>query len=175
MFGSRFLWGLVGWLALMLLAAGEELSTVAYVVDRSGFDDIGSEWHWRDASGGLDVDPFAPDGEDVAPVERFVEPMRLEKKPNGSRFFADGDRMWLLTGTLRQQKILENERSWAVWNEDRERLVVHGAAQEHGSMAILWEDLYREVLAETSVELVKVLCRELGAVAWTECRFSSSR
>jgi hypothetical protein len=150
-----------GWLAMVLLVAGEEMSTVAYVVDRVGFEELGNEWHWRD---GDNRNPFA---EDTEPEEKFAEPTRLEHKPNGSRFFADGDRMWLMTGTLRQQKILTNERSWAVWNEDRNRLVVHGTRREHGWIAILWSDLNHVTLVETSVELVKVRCRELDGVAWT--------
>ena len=81
----RMVQGLAGWLMGAVLAgtaAGQDLSTVAYVVDRAGFDELRSEWHWVDHSALGAIDPFA---EDPAPVERFVAPVPLEKKPNGSR------------------------------------------------------------------------------------------
>jgi hypothetical protein len=152
---------------LPVAVAAEKMETMAYVVDRAGFAELRSEWRW-DASPPRDLAWFKDGGVDPDPNEAFVAPVRLEKKPNGSRFFGDGDTMWLLTGTLRQQKILTDERSWAVWNADRSRLVVHGTAREQGTVAVLWQDLQGVMLVATSVELVKVRCRELAAVAWTE-------
>lgn len=143
------------------IAAGEEMTTVAYFVDRSGFDEVADGW----ISGTpMDEDPFAVDAE---LQRKFTKPIPLAEKPSGTRFLRDGDRMWLLTGHLREARVLEGGRSWAVWNGNTNRLVVHGTAYEQSQAAELWGRLRSPLRVLTDVQLIKVRCRELGFVEWS--------
>lgn len=156
--------GVLRWLLAVMpagVAVGEELVTVAYVMDRESYQEIASGelmtgWKRRD--------PFA---EKKSPAEKAPKAVALAKPPGETRFLQEGNPMWSLTGHLREENVLKNQGSWAVWNESTLRLVVHGSVWEHGLVTGQLRDLGQPMRIVTTVRLLKVPCRELGVVVWS--------
>lgn len=107
-------WRWVAWWVVVGggLARGEGLVTVAYVVDQRSFEQISAGRMGALPEG---FDPFGSDERSEGDL-KFTESVPLAEKPKGTRFCRDGDRMWLLTGHLREGGILEDRHGWAVWS-----------------------------------------------------------
>jgi hypothetical protein len=142
-----------------------ERKTVAYAV--FGVDGVSrAREAWEGPIGGFD-DPFDGQGRAANPLPSGW-PVRLREPPPTSRFLGAGAELWDVTSVLAPRGIAASKDSWAIYNDQTQRVVLNATRPEHERMGFLMKAAVEHMPKhiEVRMRLLKVRAREMAGVWW---------